>query len=122
MEIDDQRNEEKWITFEDGAFISKRNWIIREWTRIGIICGMFIGFMLFWNVTVLNLVSQSHNIILESAILDDLQTGSLYFSYLGGFLVLAFFSFVIARHYGNKLFAKYMNDFLVHYKEDWMRK
>lgn len=102
--IDDQTKEE-WITFEDGAFITARNWRLRQLCRIILINTIFVVPL----VTILyfSYVNQSDTfqIILQIA----------------GIAALLYFSFRIARWLGNVLFGKYMNDFLVHYKEDWMK-
>jgi len=124
-EIDDQQENEYekagWIVFEDGAFISKNNWLVRQWTRIGLIIGLWIGMMALWHVTVLGLVVQSQNIILGSGLLTEGQEGSTYVTYLATFLFFAYFSFRVSKFTGKRLFEKYLNEFLIHFKEDWKK-
>ncbi len=118
-EIDDQDSE--WITFDDGAFISRKNWLVRQWTRVGIISGLWIGMMALWHVSVLGLVVQSQNLILGSGLLTEGQEGSTYVSYLATFLFFAYFSFRVSKSVGNRVFTKYLNEFLIHFKEDWKK-
>jgi len=117
--IDDQDSE--WITFDDGAFISRKNWLVRQYTRLGMNIGLWLGMMALWHVTVLGLVVQSQNLIIGSGLLTEGQLGSTYVSYLATFLFFAYFSFRVSKFVGNRLFTKYMSEFLIHFKEDWKK-
>ncbi len=105
MEEQDQQDsqwkqEGNWITFEDGSFISKRNWNIRNITRIAIILGIFsVGFIAIGYLVI--------------------STNYTEFLQVVGILGLLLTSFIIARGLGNKLFYSKMNDLLIHFKDDW---
>jgi len=105
MKVDDQVNEEKWITFEDGAFITTKNWKIRQVVRMVLISSIF---------------AVPFTAILYFTYLDQSDTFRLILQFVG-IVGLFFISFRIAKWLGSGLFVKYMNDFLVHYKEDWKK-
>jgi len=96
----EQKEDGNWITFEDGSFISKRNWKIRNITRIAMIFGIFsVGFIAIGYLVI--------------------STNYTEFLQVVGILGLLLISFIIAKALGNKIFYKKMNDLLIHYKDDW---
>ncbi len=96
----EQKEDGKWITFEDGSFISKRNMNIRIIARIGMILGIFsVGFLAISYMV----ISTNFTLVLQVV----------------GILGLFLISFIIATKLGNKLFYSKMNDLLIHYKDDW---
>jgi len=96
----EQKEEGSWITFEDGSFISKRNWKIRNLTRITMILGIFsVGFIAIGYLVI--------------------STNYTEFLQVVGILGLLLISFIIAKGLGNKIFHSKMNDLLIHFKDDW---
>jgi len=97
-----EQEQENWITFDDGAFISKRNWKVRSVTRITIILAIFA--VPFLTISYLTVKS-------SSAFSD--------FVAIFGFIALFYFSFRIAVTIGSIIFRNKFHNFLIHYKDDW---
>ncbi len=98
----EEQEQENWITFEDGAFISKRNWKLRNISKIALSLAIFsIPFLAISYVVVIS------------------ADGLTEFLAAVGLGALFYVSFRFSRFIGNLLFFRLMNDFLIHYKDDW---
>ena len=99
--VEDQE-QENWITFEDGAVISKRNWKLRNLSKIALSLAIFsVPFIAISYVVVIS------------------ADGLTEFLAAVGLGALFYVSFRCSRFIGNLLFFKFLNDFLIHYKNDW---